>query len=61
MINLLALTASAPALPEESAPLTLQGTWDAVVDGVSWFFGNLSPAFAWAILGIAVCAAFFVY
>ena len=59
MINLLALTTS-PA-PEESAPLTLQGAWDAVVYGVSWFFGNLSPAFVWAILGIAVCVAFFAY
>ncbi|MBD5098894.1 MAG: phospholipid carrier-dependent glycosyltransferase [Clostridiales bacterium] len=59
MINLLALTASAS--PGESAPLTLQGAWDAVVYGVSWFFGNLSPAFAWFILGIAVCVSFFVY
>ena len=59
MIHLLALTAS-PA-PEEGAPLTLRGAWDAVVYGVSWFFGNLSPAFVWAILGIAVCVCFFVY
>lgn len=59
MMNLLALTASPP--PEESAPLTLQGAWDAVVYGVSWFFGSLSPAFVWAILGIAVCVAFFAY
>lgn len=42
MINLLSLTAA----PEESAPLTLQGIWDAVVSGVGWFFKNLSPAFA---------------
>lgn len=61
MINVLALTASASPGPEESAPLTLQGAWDAVVEGVSWFFTNLSPAFAWFIPALAVCAAFFVY
>lgn len=59
MINLLALTAS--AAPEGSAPLTLQEAWDAVVYGVSWFFGNLSPAFGWFIPALAVCIAFFVY
>ena len=59
MINVLALTAS--AAPEESAPLTLQGAWDAVVKGVSWFFTNLSPAFVWFIPALAVCVAFFVY
>jgi len=52
MINLLALTAS--AAPEEDAPLTLR-------KALSWFFGSLSPAFVWAVLGIAVCASFFVY
>ncbi len=57
MDGILALTAA----PEESAPLTLLGAWNAVVDGVSWFFRNLSPAFGWALLGIGVCAAFFVY
>lgn len=60
MIRPLVLAAASPA-PEESAPLTLQGAWDAVAYGVTWFFGNLSPAFAWAVLGIAVCAAFFAY
>ncbi len=59
MINCLALTAS--AAPEESAALTLQGAWDAVVKGVSWFFGHLSPAFAWFIPAVAVCVGFFVY
>ncbi len=59
MMNILSLTAS-PA-PEESAKLTLQGVWEAASKGISWFFGNLSPAFAWALLGIALCAAFFVY
>ena len=57
MSNILSLTAA----PEESAPLTLQGIWDSVVYGVSWFFGNLSPAFFWALAGLAACAAFFVY
>ena len=59
MINLLAMTAS-PA-PSESAPLTLREAWDAVVYGVTWFFTNLSPAFAWFIPGLAVCVAFFAY
>ena len=59
MIHLLALTAS--AAPEESAPLTLRGVWDAVVSGVSWFFGNLSPAFAWCFPALAACVALFVY
>lgn len=59
MINALALAAS--SAPEESAPLTFQGAWDAVVSGLSWFFNNLSPAFAWSIPALAVCIAFFVY
>lgn len=59
MINALALAVS--SAPEESAPLTFQGAWDAVVSGLSWFFGNLSPAFAWFIPALAVCVAFFVY
>ena len=59
MINTLALTAS-PA-PEGSAPPTLREIWDAAAYGVTWFFTNLSPAFAWAVIGIALCAAFFVY
>ena len=59
MIKLLALTASPP--PEESAPLTPGEVWDKVVYGVSWFFGNLSPAFVWAIFGILICGAFFGY
>ena len=32
-----------------------------MVYGVSWFFGNLSPAFVWAIFGILICGAFFGY
>ena len=28
---------------------------------LSWFFGNLTPAVLFAVLGIAVCVAFFVY
>lgn len=59
MSNILALTASSG--PEESAPLTLQGVWEAAVSGISWFFTNLSPAFAWCIPALAVCIAFFVY
>ena len=59
MKNLLSLTVS--AAPEESAPLTLREAWDAVVYGVGWFFGNLSPAFVWSIPALAACIAFFVY
>lgn len=56
MINILAMAAS-PA-PAESAAPTLQET---VVQGLSWFFTNLSPAFAWCIPALAVCIGFFVY
>ena len=59
MRNVLSLAASNP--PEESAPLTLQAAWDAVVYGVGWFFGNLSPAFVWFVPALAACIAFFVY
>ena len=59
MINLLALTAS-PA-PSGSAPLTFQGALEAASKGISWFFDNLSPAFAWFIPALAVCIGFFVY
>ena len=61
MINILPLAASASPAPEESAPLTLQGAWEAAVSGVTWFFTNLSPAFTWAILGVTLCISFFVY
>lgn len=54
MINLLSLTASPSPSPE---PLT----WEQVREGVSWFFTNLSPAFVWALLGLLICIAFFVY
>ena len=55
-MRLLALTASA-----ESASLTLGEAWNKVVYGVSWFFGNLSPAFVWAVLGLLICGAFIGY
>ncbi len=54
MINLLSLTAS-PSPGLESL------TWEKVREGVSWFFTNLSPAFVWALLGLLICIAFFVY
>ena len=54
MIKLLSLTASPSPGPE---PLT----WEKVREGVSWFFTNLSPAFVWALLGLLICIAFFVY
>ena len=58
---LLSVTAS----PSPSAALSLterirQG-WDDVVYGVSWFFTNLSPAFVFALVGLAIVVAFFVY
>ena len=37
------------------------GIWEQIADGFTWFFGNLSPAFGWAMLAVAICAAFFVY
>ena len=50
------LTLTAPTLGER-----LGGAWDAVVKGVAWFFTNLSPAFAWAVLGMLLCGGMFVY
>ncbi len=35
--------------------------WTDVADGLTWFFTNVSPAAAWAVLGVAVCVGFFVY
>lgn len=34
---------------------------DAVKDGLQWFISGLTPAFIWAVLGIAVCIAAFSY
>lgn len=41
--------------------VTIQRTLEAIKDGLLWFFTNLSPAFLWAVLGLAVCITFFVY
>lgn len=35
--------------------------WDSAVTGVGWFFTNLSPAFVFALVGMAIVVAFFVY
>ena len=56
MMRLLALTAST-----ESASPTLGEMWAQVVYGVSWFFGNLAPAFVWSVLGLMICGAFIGY
>ena len=37
------------------------GLWENIRYGLSWFFGNLSPAVAFAVLGLGVCVAFFAY
>ena len=39
----------------------IQQGWDSAVTGVGWFFTNLSPAFVFALLGMAIVVAFFVY
>lgn len=52
-MDILALTASSGG--------TINSFFDQAASGLSWFFGSLSPAVVWAVLGIAVCAAFFVY
>ncbi len=39
----------------------VSGSGTTLWDGLTWFFTNLSPAAIWAVLGIAVCVAFFVY
>ena len=49
---------------EEAAPALSQriaDAWDQVVSGISWFFGNLTPAALWAIPTLALAIAFFVY
>ena len=35
--------------------------WDLLVAGLSWFFRSLSPAFVWALVGLAICVSFFIY
>lgn len=47
---------AAPTLSER-----VRDAWDAVVYGVSWFFGNMAPAGVWALVGLAVVLAFFIY
>ncbi len=39
----------------------IQQSWDSAVTGVGWFFTNLSPAFVFALVGMAIVVAFFVY
>ena len=39
----------------------IQQGWDSAVTGVGWFFTNLSPAFVFALMGMAIVVAFFVY
>lgn len=53
------LSLTPPPLPTTS--LTLGQAWDNVVYGVNWFFSNLSPAFFFALVGLAIVVAFFVY
>ncbi len=35
--------------------------WGQVSYGLSWFFTNLSPAVVWAVVGLVICVAFFLY
>lgn len=39
----------------------IQQGWDSAVTGVGWFFTNLSPAFVFALVGMAIVVAFFGY
>lgn len=39
----------------------IQQGWDSAVTGVGWFFTNLSPAFVFALMGMAIVVAFFGY
>ena len=41
--------------------LSLSAGWNEIVNGLSWFSRSLTPAALWAVLALAVCAAFFVY
>ena len=40
---------------------SLSALWSDIKYGLSWFFGNLSPAALWAVVAFAICVAFFVY
>lgn len=61
--HLAALSAADPSAAESavSASGRLREAWDAVVYGVSWFFGSMAPAGLWAIPALAAVIAFFVY
>ncbi len=54
--NLSAAVSTAAGGEETGASL-----WEQISYGLTWFFTHLSPAFVWAVAGIAVCLAFFVY
>lgn len=57
------LFTAATATPSASPNLfeRIQQGWDSAVTGVGWFFTNLSPAFVFALMGMAIVVAFFVY
>ena len=40
---------------------TSGSVWSKISYGLSWFFTNLSPAAIWAVVGLVICIAFFVY
>ncbi len=56
-----ALNAQPSPTPSSGQGLSVNQVWERVTDGLSWFFGNLRPAFIWAVVGLAICLAFFVY
>lgn len=57
------LTLAAAVSSSASPTLTerIRQGWDSAVSGVTWFFTNLSPAFVFALVGMAIVVAFFVY
>lgn len=63
-ISLGAALSASPSQAASAAPTLgerIQDAWDAVVYGVSWFFGSMEPAGIWAIPTLAAAIAFFVY
>lgn len=55
------LTATPSPSAAQTLPERIGQAWDSLVYGVNWFFTNLSPAFFFAVVGMAIVIAFFVY
>lgn len=55
------LHAMLSAAPSGEAVEDTAAVWENIAYGLSWFFGNLSPAAVWAVVTLAICLGFFIY